>query len=337
MGEAVVKKKVVRTKIKKKRSKKARFFRFIFFLLIVGGIIGFLFYFPSCSFMDTMTKGFSTRYSFASQYEASSKYEKNGYLDKISINWRDGDVKVYTTDDDKISIVESPNKTVTEKFMMHYNYQETDKYGNTLLIQYCKAGKWNFGDLKKDLVVYIPKKENMNVNIHTYNGNINFDLGDLKMDKIQIQSNHGSVDGIFDSAKTAIMLGSNSKSVDSSYHFNIKQTGTVSDFRCSSCQKMSLDLNIVKSLEAGSVYNDLILTLNDVNRSDLSNSRGSIYLYIKEDSNYYISIKNKEGQASVTNNICEKVDELNYKTGSGSNKINIETNSKITIDKIVEE
>ena len=138
MSETVEEKKIVKREVKrekKKKSKKKRLFGFLMFLIIVGGIVLFLLYFPSCGILDTMTKGFSTRYEFSSHYEATSKFEKTGYLDKVSINWRDGDVKVYTHDSDQILFEETPNETVTEKFMMHCNYQETDKYGHSLLVQ----------------------------------------------------------------------------------------------------------------------------------------------------------------------------------------------------------
>ena len=184
MSENISEKKIVKKEVKrekKKKSKKRRLFGLFIFLAIVGGIALFLLYFPSCGILDTMTKGFSTRYEFSSHYEATSKFEKTGYLDMVNINWRDGDVKVYTHDSDQILFEETPNETITEKFMMHCNYQETDKYGHSILVQYCKSGNWKFGDLKKDLIVYIPKREDLKVTIHTYNSDIVFDFSDTKL------------------------------------------------------------------------------------------------------------------------------------------------------------
>ena len=362
MAEKVVKTRVVKRE-KKKKSKKRRLFGFLFFLLIVGGIVGFLMFFPSCGILDTMTKGFSTRYEFASQYKATSKYEMDDYLDRLSINWRDGDVKVYTHDENKVSIVETPNKTIDEKFMMHYNYHDTDKYGHSLLIQYCKAGKWNFGDLKKDLIVYIPKREDLHLTIHTYNGDIEFDLGDTFLSKFQVQSNHGSVDGIFDSADTVYVLGSSSKKVKEGYHYNIKQTGEVYRFEQTSCQKMNLDLNKVNTLKCGTVFSDLTVKANEVKQMNVSNSRGDtylylknvtetnfdngnigkLYLYIKEESNYNITIDMKElsgeeaEHGNIINNVCDKVNDTTYKTGSGANKIKIKTSGNVYLEKLIEE
>ena len=358
MAEKVVKRRVVKKKEKKKRTKKQKLFRLFMFLLVVGGIVSFLLFFPSCGILDTMTKGFSTRYEFSSQYKASSTFEMDGYIDNLNINWRDGDVKVYTHEEEHVSIVETPNETITEKYMMHYNYQETDKYGHSLLVQYCKSGKWKFGNLKKDLVVYIPSREDLHLTIHTYNGDIDFNLGETKLSEIQIQSNHGSVDGVFSSADKATMLGSNSKTVKDGYHFNIKQTGTVDDFRTSSCQKMDLNLNKINRLESGCVYNDLIIKVNEGNKLDIKNSSGNTYLYLidvkntsfknenigklfiylLEDSNYQVSITKKDVNSSephgiITNDVCEQIDELNYKIGSGDNKINITIGGNIDLIK----
>ena len=360
MAEEVVKTTVVRKKVKKKKN---RLLGFVMFLSIIAGIVLFLMFFPSCSFLDTMTKGFSTRYEFSNQYKATSSYVEHGYLDNVNINWRDGDVKVYTHDSDEISFIETPNQTVDEKFMMHYNYQETDKYGHSLLVQYCKSGNYKFGDLKKDLTVYIPNREDLHLVIHTYNSDIEFDLGNNHLSKLQVQSNHGNVDGIFDSADEVNIIGSSSKTVKSGYHYNIKQTGEVYTLRQTACQAMNLDLNKVNRLECGTVFSDLIVKVNECNTSKVSNSRGNtylylnevketkfdngnigkLYIYIKEESNYNIDIEMKElkGEESehgkIYNEVATKVTDTNYKTGLGTNKINIKTSGNVYIEKIIEE
>ena len=365
MAEEASKKTVVvkKEKKKKKKTKKQRLTKLFFFLLIIGGIAAFLLYFPSCGILDTMTKGFSTRYEFSSQYKASSTFIKEDYVDYLSINWRDGDVKVYTHDENKISIVETPNETVTEKFMMHYNYQETDKYGHSLLVQYCKSGNHKFGDLKKDLVVYIPSREDLHLTIHTYNGDIEFDLGNTFLSKLQVQSNHGSVDGVFDSANLVYILGSSSKKVKEGYHYNIKQTGEVARLEQTACQSMNLDLNKINELKCGTVFADLKVKVNEVKHFDVSNSRGDtylylnessetnfengnigkLYLYIKEESNYNINIEIKEisgieeEHGKIYNEVATKVTDSNYKTGSGTNKIKIKTSGNVYLNKLIEE
>ena len=357
MAEVVSEKKIVKKEVKrekKKKSKKKRLVKLFIFLLIIGGIALFLLYFPSCGILDTMTKGFSTRYEFPSHYEATSKFEKTGYLDLISINWRDGDVKVYTHDSDQILIEETPNETITEKFMMHCNYQETDKYGHSILVQYSKSGKWDFGSLKKDLVVYIPNREDLKVTIHTFNSDINFDLGNTKLSEMQIQSNHGNVDGIFDSANKVQLLGSNSKKVKEGYHFNITETGVVNDFRFTTSQKMNIKINEANYFQGGGVWGDIYLdinkaksvevslaknhllfnvgTINKISLKDKYSNGGTVDLYFDSDASYNISVTRKEYKEDgevvkkeTTNNIGEKISDSSYKIGSGSNSITITT------------
>ena len=360
MAEEAVKTTVVRKKVKKKKN---RLLGFVMFLSIIAGIVLFLMFFPSCSFLDTMTKGFSTRYEFSSQYKATSSYVEHGYLDNVNINWRDGDVKVYTHDSDEISFIETPNQTVTEKFQMHYNYQETDKYGHSLLVQYCKSGNYKFGDLKKDLTVYIPNREDLHLVIHTYNSDIEFDLGNNHLSKLQVHSNHGSVDGVFDSADLVYIIGSSSKTVKSGYHYNIKQTGEVNRLEQTACQAMNLDLNKVNELKCGTVFADLIVKVNECKSFKVSNSRGKtylylnevketkfdngnigmLYIYIKEESNYNINInmvelKGEEAEhGNIINNVCEKGNDTTYKTGSGTNKIDIKTSGNVYLEKLIEE
>jgi len=355
MSENVSEKKIVKREIKrekKKKSKKRRLFGFFVFLLIVGGIAAFLLFFPSCGLLDTMTKGFSTRYEFSSHYEATSKFEKTGYLDMVSINWRDGDVKVYTHDSDEILFEETPNETITEKFMMHCNYQETDKYGHSILVQYCKSGNWKFGDLKKDLIVYIPKREDLQITIHTYNSDIEFDFFDTKLSKMQIQSNHGSVDGTFASADKVYLLGSSSKTVKSDYHYTVIQTGVVNELEFSTCQSMSLKLNEVNYFKGGSVWGKVDIDLakakevdislsgydfnfnvgviEKINLKDKYSNGGNVNIYFDDDASYIIDITRKDYKENgevisrtTTNTIGEKISDSKYKIGSGTNKINI--------------
>jgi hypothetical protein len=349
-------KKIVKREVKrekKKKSKKQKLAGFLIFLLIIGGIAGFLLFFPSCGILDTMTQGFSTRYEFSSQYKASSKYESNGYLDSISINWRDGSVNFYTHDSDEILIEEIPNETITDKFMMHYNYKETDKYGHYILVQYCKSGKWNFGNLKKDLNVYVPSKEDLKVNIHTYNATINFDLGETKLSELQVQSNHGNVEGIFSSADKVRLLGSNSKNVDSSYSFKVTQTGVVDDFKYSASQGMDLKINEANYINGATVWGKTKLEINKAKEVEVSLARytldfiindikkiklndkysngGTVNLYFNSDASYNIDITRKQYKDDDGNvvdmatsySIGEKISDNNYKIGEGKNNIEI--------------
>lgn len=363
MSENVSEKKIVKREIKrekKKKSKKKRLFGFILFLAIIGGIALFLLYFPSCSILDTLTKGFSTRYEFPSHYDATSKFEKTGYLDMININWRDGDVKVYTHDSDQILIEETPNETITEKFMMHCNYQETDKYGHSILVQYSKSGKWNFGNLKKDLNVYIPKRDDLKITIHTYNSDILFDFSNTLLSEMQIQSNHGSVDGTFDSASKVTLIGSSSKKVKSDYHFNITQTGIVNEFKFTTCQSMNLKLNEVNYFDGGSVWGKVYLDIlkanevdvslsnynlyfnigliNKINLKDKYSNGGDVNLYFDSDASYTININRKEYKEEgevvsriTTNEIGEKINDSTYKLGSGAKPINITVAGNLNI------
>lgn len=351
MGEKVIVKREVK-KIKKKKSKKKRLFSLFIFLLIVGGIICFLLFFPSCGIYDTMTKGFSTRYEFSSQYKASSSYNEKTYVDRLSINWRDGSVKVYTYEGDTLSIKESANETLSEKFMMHYNYKETDKYGHSMMVQYSKSGKYNYGSLSKDLIVYIPNRSNMTIDIHTYNASIEFDLGDNELKKLQVNSNFGSVYGFLNSATDVVLLGKNKKEGNVDYNFVVASSGTIGTLRYTTGSKMCLSLNKVDYIEGGGVWGDIYLyvveankvnikhgsytlyfyigLINNINITDKYNNGGKTYLYFDYEASYKVSVTRKEYSVDgnkvmgeTTYNIGNKLGDELYLIGSGKNTINL--------------
>ncbi|MCR5461518.1 MAG: hypothetical protein K6E87_00460 [bacterium] len=347
-------KKIVKTKIKKikkKKSKKKRLFSLFIFLLIVGGIICFLLFFPSCGIYDTMTKGFSTRYEFSSQYKASSSYNEKTHIDTLSINWRDGSVRVYTYDGDYVSIKEVANETVTDKFMMHYNYKESDKYGHSMMIQYSKSGNYDYGSLYKDLVVYIPNRSNMSISIHTYNASIDFDLGDNELKELHVNSNHGSVLGFFNSANEVDLLGG-TKNDGPSYYYAISSSGTINSLRYSTGSSMSMNLNKVGEIDGIGVCGDIYLNvveadevniklssytlhfniglINNINITDKYSNGGKVYLYFNYDASYKINITRKDYSVDGNKvsgetyyNIGNKLGDEMYLIGSGKNSIKI--------------
>ena len=354
----IVKREVKKKKIKK--SKKKRFFKFLMFLIVVAGIVCFLLFFPSCGFYDRLTKGFTTRYEFSDQYTASNSYEANGYLDRLNVNWVYGTVTIKTHDEDKISIIETPNQTITEKFMMHYNYNDTDKYGNSMQIQYSKTGKHNFGNLKKDLTILIPKRENIYLSVDSWEADINIDMSDSNISTLYILANNSSVDAKIGNANEVNLTGTKKKDLGTSYHYNFTSTGVINSLRQTNLVECNLVLNEVHDLTAGSVYKDISVFANKVDKAKIENSRGNIKatllefnkvtmetnsggninIYLKEDVNATITATIKEHydtkyMGSFNSELGEKTNDT-VKIGSGEKPIAIKAVGDVNIYKYEE-
>jgi hypothetical protein len=105
-----------------------------------------------------MTLGFEVREVSKRELELSYLALKDSYtnsgnkelLEKVNNAYQYLTKDIRVTNEVIRNILEPNNKT--------YFYQETDKYGHSILIQYCKSGNYKFGDLKKDLTVFIPSR-----------------------------------------------------------------------------------------------------------------------------------------------------------------------------------
>ena len=108
-----------------------------------------------CSIIKTVGKavgnGLSTiDYTNEEQYKIGDGEIKETIKD-IKINWVSGKIKIKTGDSDKI-IISEENDSSNEDFKLRYLAE-----GETLKIQFSKAGKWNFSNIHKELIITLPK------------------------------------------------------------------------------------------------------------------------------------------------------------------------------------
>ena len=114
-------------------------------------------------------------------------------VERIDLDWIDGNVKVVLCQDAYISITESAPAELSENTRVHWCVSED---GKTLSIKY-RASSSFFGvnkDKNKDLILRIPEKllgQIKNLNINAVSSNVT--VSDIIIDNIDIQTATGNV------------------------------------------------------------------------------------------------------------------------------------------------
>ena len=94
----------------------------------------------------------SFRYDQAEQYTAGGAVLSDA-VERVEIHWLSGSVAVQAHGEDTISFSEEANRKLTKDDCLYHRLD-----GTTLLIQFCRSGKWDLNGLEKDLTVLLPEE-----------------------------------------------------------------------------------------------------------------------------------------------------------------------------------
>lgn len=115
-------------------------------------------------------------------------------VERIDLDWIDGNVKVVLCQDAYISITESAPAELSENTRVHWCVSED---GKTLSIKY-RASSSFFGankDKNKDLILRIPEKLIGQINTLSINAvSSNVTVSDIIIDNIEVQTASGNID-----------------------------------------------------------------------------------------------------------------------------------------------
>ena len=115
-------------------------------------------------------------------------------VERIDLDWIDGNVKVVLCQDAYISITESAPAELSENTKVHWCVSED---GKTLSIKY-RASSSFFGankDKNKDLILRIPEKLIGQINTLSINAvSSNVTVSDIIIDNIEVQTASGNID-----------------------------------------------------------------------------------------------------------------------------------------------
>lgn len=91
-------------------------------------------------------------------YDHAEQYTGGGAaltdtVERVEIHWLSGSVSVEVHGEDTISFSEEANRKLTKDDCLNYRLD-----GTTLVIQFCRSGKWDLNGLQKDLTVLLPEE-----------------------------------------------------------------------------------------------------------------------------------------------------------------------------------
>lgn len=329
-------------------------------LLAISFIFCSIYLFSGCAFIDSLTNNVPTVYSDSEKYTAGDA-EFEGKVDNLSIWWQYGTVTVKTHKENTVKIQETANQSIDKTFTLHWRYFDASNYGMVLYVQFSESGKFDYGDLKKDLVVYLPENEDMDIAINSNAASVDLDVSGFEntLEELHVLSNSGKVSVKIDCADEVWISGQNDEGVpNENREFFFRANGTVSTLGIStSFAKVDAAAKMIYDGEVMSVYADLIFAADEVGDLKLCNSDGKIYatvlkfkhldvealnqpceLALSPDASFVLSIKEKNrfNQKISPTSVSVNFDGMTqngsqYTVGSGERKIEVATGSDLII------
>ena len=324
-------------------------------VLLISLIICSTFLFSSCVFDKVPTV-----YSDPEKYTAGNT-EFEGKVDNLSIWWQYGTVTVKTHKENTVKITETANRELDEKFTLHWRYFNASDYGMVLYVQFSASGNFDFGDLNKDLVIYLPENEDMDIAINSNAASVDLDVSEFEnnLEELHVFTISGKVSVKIDSADEVWISGQNDEGVpEENREFCFRANGTVSTLGISaSYAQVDAYAKKIYNGEIMTVYADLLLEADEARDLKLYNSEGRICatvlnfrsldveanyqpceLTLSPDASFVLSIKEKNrfNQTMTPKNVTVEFENMTqsgsqYTVGAGENNISIATDSDIVI------
>lgn len=161
-----------------------------------------------CGLIDAFSDKVPTTYQNADKYTTGNA-EFEGKVDSFSIWWIYGSVTVKTHKENTVRIEETANKELDDTFSLHWRYFNASEYGEILYVRYSASGNFDFGDLKKDITVYLPENEDMDITVNVESASVDLDVSGFEntLEELYILSNSGKVSAKIDSADEVRISG----------------------------------------------------------------------------------------------------------------------------------
>ena len=285
-----------------------------------------------CGLIDAFSGKVPTTYQNAEKYTAGNA-EFEGKVDNFSIWWIYGSVTVKTHKENTVKIEESANRELDDELSLHWRYFNASEYGNVLYVRYSSSGNFDFGDLKKDITVYLPENDDMHLSFTIEAASVDVDMSGFEntLEELNINTNSGKVSATIDSAEEIRISGQNDEGIpEENREFYFRANGTVDDLGIiSSYAKVDVAAKAVNDADVGSVFADLIFSVEEAGDIELTNSDGNIYATVLKFDSLDIETCYKpceltlSPEASFNLTIKEK-DRFNHKTSPKSVSVEFE-------------
>lgn len=314
----------------------------------------------ACGLLDAFSNRVPTTYASAEKYTAGNT-EFEGKVDTFGIWWQDGSVTVKTHKENTVKIEESANQTLDDTFRLHWRYYNTTDYGNVLYIQYSASGNFDFGELKKDITVYLPENDGMDLSLQTDAASADLDVSGFEntLEELHVITNSGKISAKIDSADEAWIAGQNDEGVpEEMREFIFRASGTVYTLGIStSYAKVDAAVRSLRNGEVGSVFGDLIFSADEARDLTLHNSAnkisatvldfkdidietrdGACELMLSPDAAFTLTLKEKDRFNHVATPKTVSIDYegvtqngLRYTVGTGEKTITVATSSDLHV------
>ena len=316
-----------------------------------------------CGLIDAFSDKVPTTYQNAEKYTVGNT-EFEGTVDSFSIWWIYGSVTVRTHKENTVKIVETANSELNDELSLHWRYFNASEYGDILYVRYSASGNFDFGDLKKDITVYLPENDGMDLTFTIEAASVDVDVSEFEntLEELTVNTNSGKVSAKIDSAEEVRISGQNDEGIpEENREFFFRANGTVDDLGISSSYaKVDAAAKVVDSGDVGSVFADLVFSVEEADDLELTNSGGRIYatvlkfdsldvetfdnlceLTLSPDASFGLTIKEKDrfNYKMTPKNVTidfenVKESDLRYTVGTGEKTIEIATDSDLIIKPI---
>ena len=267
-------------------------------LLALGCVVSCLL--SGCGLIDGLTGRVPTTYPNPEDYTAGDA-EFEGKVDVLFLYWIDGSVTVKSHKESTVKIEESANKETDETFQVHWKYRDVPDYGNVLYIYYSASGRFDYGDLKKDITVYLPENDDMHVSLTVDSASVDVDMSGFEntMEELAVSTNSGKIRAKIDSAEEVRISGQNDDGVPASEReFSFWASGCVEDLGIvSSYARIDAFVSYVRRADVGTVFADLSFEAHEGHRLNITNSRNDIF--VKVGSFEALEIENTDGDNEI--------------------------------------
>ena len=251
----------------------------------------------------------------------------------LEIQWLAGRVEIQCGDGDRVEFEETANRKLSDDLAMRWWLD-----GETLYIKFCNTGRWDIGDLKKTLMVTLPRDLLLeSAQISTISADI--EAPELSAREIDWSTTSGSMTAqLFDTDQ--IDARTVSGTLDLTSYADAKEVEADS-----TSGDISLDLGIVDDLDVGTVSGKIQIAAVKSAHTELESTSGTITLHLKEVSgackigsvsgavtlslpeDAHFSVEFKTVSGSFDSEIELRKEGETYLVGSGQNRFEIKTTS----------
>lgn len=253
--------------------------------------------------------GFDFKYSEGDSYAAEGATLESK-IDKLQVNWMDGEVELLSCDDENVKFEETADQTLTDELKLRWKLKN-----GCLIIKYCASGSFNFGRLNKKLKIYIPSDLMLDsIDVSTTSGEINVPAVNVK--EISMTTTSGDVkSALGDVEKIKVTTTSGDSVIEAGKVSTIEVGGTSGN--------TSVKTTSVKKLTSSKTSGGCALITDDVDTVEMNATSGLQAITIPDSLGFTANVSSTSGRLSTDFACSIKNEKYIYKDGKAKFDFNV--------------